>query len=114
MSAKCFQVLRAEPLGEGVVDAAWRQKRGGVFPPPFLSALHATGWHFGFDKSAAYAFVVCPCVLIVHGHAAGATEVDAFDAPESDGGSAFVAFFDGGVDFFKAGGAFGLGLGYEA
>ena len=79
-----------------------------------MSALHAAGWHFGFDESAAYAFVVCPCVLIVHGHAVGTIEVDSFDAPEGNGCSAFVAFFDGIVDFFEARGTFNQGLSFEA
>ena len=78
-------------------------------------ALHPAGRHFGFDEGAAYAFVVCPCVVIVHGHAVGAVEVDSFDAPEGNGGAAVVAFFcgagrtfDQGLEFY-AGGTFGLG-----
>ena len=31
--------LREEPLGEGVVDAAGRQERGGDFPLLFLNRL---------------------------------------------------------------------------
>ena len=54
--------------------------RRGRLSPFIIVALHAAGQHFGFDEGAAYAFVVCPCVVIVHGHAVGAIEVDSFDA----------------------------------
>lgn len=70
-------------------------------------ALHAAGRHFGFDEGAAYAFVVCPCVLIVHGHAIGAIEVDSFDAPEGNGGAAVVAVFYNGFNFFDTRRTFG-------
>ena len=61
----------------------------------------------GFDEGAAYAFVVCPCVVIVHGHAIGAIEVDLFDTPEGNGGAAVVAVFYKGFNFFDTGGTFG-------
>ena len=79
-----------------------------------MGALHAAGRHFGFDEPAAYAFGVCPCVVIVHGHGVGAIEVDSFDAPEGNGGAAGVAVFCRGFDFFGAGGTFGQGGGFHA
>lgn len=81
---------------------------------PFIPPLHAAGRHFGFDEPAAYAFGVCPCVVIVHGHGVGAAEVDPFDAPERDAGAAVVAVFGGGHGLFGTGGTFGRGLGFHA